>query len=101
MQTSSRCMASIATISSLTRGYRMRVNLYEYGRYLVSSEKAGEEQYLVDIYELDENGWCNCRDFECRHQPKVTREIERYGKVLSYSRCKHIQAALGTVAGRK
>jgi len=71
----------------------MNVRQFEKDRFFVGSEN-GEEPYIVDISELDGNSWCSCRDFECRHQPKVMREIEQFGKVLSYRRCKHIQAVL-------
>lgn len=51
--------------------------------------------YLVDMAALHGNGFCNCRDFQCRCEPTYVREhkIVHFGRI-SRTQCKHINAVL-------
>lgn len=56
-------------------------------RYRVLPSKVrpgGDPFYLVDLEENEGNGWCNCRDFEIRHGPKIAAGEPGEHK------CKHI-----------
>lgn len=55
----------------------------------------GSTPYLVDLAELDGNGFCGCTDFQCRRKPIF--DIEQMAGPAS--RCKHIRAARDHVAG--
>lgn len=67
----------------------------ERGRFWVGSA-SGAEPYLVDLEEFGGNGWCSCKHFEVRMQPKLADAQERRA-ALPVMRCKHIEAALRAV----
>jgi hypothetical protein len=50
--------------------------------------------YYIDMDELSGNGFCACRDFECRHLPKLEHQIDKKGEITEFSRCKHIIAVI-------
>ncbi len=60
----------------------------EVGRYLVRSDANPREQYLVDLFEYDCNGRCNCIHFETRCWPLI-----RDGECSNKTICKHIALA--------
>lgn len=64
----------------------MRVEDYEFGRFLVESEKTPGEFYLVDLLERGRRGICSCKDFEIRVQAALDR-----GDVPERDACKHIE----------
>jgi len=54
-------------------------------RVLPSRTKPGSDPfYLVDLEENNGRGWCNCRDFEMRHGPRINAGEPGEHK------CKHI-----------
>lgn len=57
----------------------------ELGRYLVRSDVDNRAQYLVDLFEYDCNGRCNCAHFETRCWPLI-----RDGECSNKTICKHI-----------
>jgi hypothetical protein len=68
-------------------GKDMIVIPFEYGRCFVETIRG--DLYLVDLLEYEGNGWCNCRDFECRHQPLLERGDP------TIRRCKHLKELFG------
>lgn len=61
-------------------------------RFHVTSE---DTTYLVDMEELNGNGRCTCRDFECRRAPLYKQNgmvRERYEDYAT--RCRHINAVV-------
>ena len=60
----------------------MQIYQFERDRYFCN-------EYLVEIDSYHGNGWCSCRDFACRHQPKLEK-AENCGIKLPLQRCKHI-----------
>ena len=60
----------------------MNIKPFDIDRYYVND-------YLVDLSEFEGNGWCSCRDFQYRHQPKL-QKAEDCGIKPPTSRCKHI-----------
>jgi hypothetical protein len=63
--------------------------------FRVTSEESPGDEYLVDMGALDGNGFCTCRDFQCRCEPRfvATRKIVHYGRA-GRSQCKHLNAVL-------
>ena len=57
----------------------------ELGRYHVRSDVDNRAQYLVDLFEYDCNGRCNCAHFETRCWPLI-----RDGECSNKTICKHI-----------
>jgi hypothetical protein len=57
----------------------------ELGRYYVRSDVDNRAQYLVDLFEYDCNGRCNCVHFETRCWPLI-----RDGECSNKTICKHI-----------
>ena len=57
----------------------------ELGRYYVRSDVDNRAQYLVDLFEYDCNGRCNCAHFETRCWPLI-----RDGECSNKTICKHI-----------
>lgn len=70
----------------------------ERGRFWVGSE-SGAEPYLVDLEEFGGNGWCACKHFETRMQPKLVEAEERRAKA-PVLRCKHLEAVLRQLEAR-
>ena len=54
--------------------------------FLVQSESQSDQQYTVDLTELNGNGQCDCHDFQCRQWPEYRRGVRP-------ARCKHILVA--------
>jgi hypothetical protein len=69
--------------------------------FRVTSEESPGDEYLVDMGALDGNGFCTCRDFQCRCEPRyvATRTAVNYGRT-ERTRCKHINAVLLLLGGR-
>jgi hypothetical protein len=63
--------------------------------FYVSSETGPDDGYKVDMGALGGNGFCTCRDFQCRCEPRYVnnRQIVHYGRA-ERSQCKHINAVL-------
>jgi len=59
---------------------------FEDDRYFVEGSTGNE--YLVELEAYSGNGWCDCIQFACVHQPHLER-----GDV-TVRRCKHIVKAL-------
>lgn len=72
---------------------------HEHGRFYVKSGSGDE--YLVDIEEYEGNGFCACRDFECRHQPALERELDATGRIGAHRRCKHIVMVMNHLAANQ
>lgn len=51
-------------------------------------KEMGRDYYLVDLSSYDGQGRCDCRDFRCRIEPKLSR-----GQKPPKRFCKHIIAA--------
>lgn len=60
---------------------------YEASRYFVQIEEGG--MYLVDLDEFN-SGFCSCRDFECRHLPKLMKMLDDGEITFPKTECKHI-----------
>lgn len=58
---------------------------WEADRYFISVD--GGEEYLVELEAYEGVGWCNCRQFECVHQPLLERGDP------TIRRCKHLHKA--------
>lgn len=56
-------------------------------RYFVSSSKANEPPYLVDVEARFPMTRCTCKDYECKKWPD-------FQKTLRVVRCKHGDAAI-------
>lgn len=50
------------------------------------------QPYLVELEELDFNGWCSCHSFYFTHYPRWRADWER-GVRTGPHRCKHLAAA--------
>ena len=58
-------------------------------RFRVSSRQPSVPPYLVDLGAYKGNGQCDCKDFQCRHQPK----LERGAAPHPSRRCFHVKLA--------
>lgn len=57
-------------------------------RFFVDSDRPVADRYLCDLEEYDGNGWCSCKNFEMKHQPKLVRG-DRAQKEEDL-KCKHL-----------
>lgn len=69
-----------------------RVNAHDILTYFVRSEHTSEE-YLVDLASYGGNGACTCKDFQCRIEPKLSRN-----ETPPRKHCKHLRAAREALA---
>jgi hypothetical protein len=67
--------------------------LRERGRYHVESASHGDD-YLVDLLEYRRNGFCGCKDFATKIEPKWNA-----GEVPERKFCKHIRACRDYLIG--
>jgi hypothetical protein len=61
----------------------MKVEYHERGRFFVHGSEP--LPYLVDLAAFNGIGQCDCRDFQCRKQPRLVA-----GERLVELRCRHI-----------
>ena len=69
---------------------------YEANRYFVQIGLGG--LYLVDLDEFN-SGYCSCRDFECRHLPKLMKMLDEGSTDFPKTECKHISFLIKYLKG--
>jgi hypothetical protein len=67
----------------------IQVNKLDRDRYYVKINQGGE--YLVDIAEFGNSGWCGCPDFTYTHLPNQLKLQEEGYTEFPISRCKHLR----------
>lgn len=78
----------------------MSINIQKIDRdtYLFKSNSGKE--YFIDMEEFNGNGRCGCRDFECRHLPKLQKLQDQGITSFPEYACKHIHHLRNVLEGK-